>query len=164
MRFTITEQWLRRRLERADDGNAAAGGTSREELKGDAQRRTVTPETLAHTPTQIGKVVRYIREQRGWSRDDLARMADVEVGEITALETQEDYSLSPRAAVYLPAALGLSRKRFQEQLGLRRPRAKLGVTQAEMRYAAHSKVGVMSSDEEFETIRALVAALSERDP
>lgn len=164
MKFTITEQWLRRRLERADDSNAAAGGTTREELLDDIQRRTVTPQTLAQAPTQIGKVVRYIREQRGFSREDLAKIADIDVSEIIAIETQVHYRPSPRAATYIAKALGLSPTRFQEQAGLRVSRVSEASSQDEMRYAAHSRTDTLPTDEEFETIRALVKALSGSDP
>jgi transcriptional regulator with XRE-family HTH domain len=162
MKFNITEAWLRSRLARADDSDAAAGGTTPEELQQDAQRRTVTPQALAHTPTPIGKVVRFIREQRGFSREDLAQIADVDVSEIIAIETVVDYQPNPRAATYIANALGLSPKRFQEQVGLRLPRA--SGSAEPMQYAAHSRTDAQPTEEEFETIRALVKALSDRDP
>jgi transcriptional regulator with XRE-family HTH domain len=162
MKFTITEKWLRNRLAQADDSDAAAGGTTREELQQDAQRRTVTPQALAHAPTQIGKVVRFVREQRGFSREDLARIADIDVSEIVAIETQMHYRPSPRAATFIATALGLSPRRFQEQAGLRISYS--SDLPEEVRYAAHSRTDVQPTEEEFETIRALVKALSGSDP
>src|SRR5262245_55131090 len=97
MKFTVKEKWLKRNIAPADESNAAAGGTSMEHLSGDVQRRRVTPQSLAPVPTEIGKAVRYIREQRGWSASDLSRIADVELDEILRLEREEHFSLSPRA-------------------------------------------------------------------
>jgi ribosome-binding protein aMBF1 (putative translation factor) len=160
MKFSITQDWLRRHLKQADDSNVAAAGTTLDELERDAQRRTVTPLILASVPTDIGKVVRYIREQKGWSREDLSKLADVDLADIVGLESTPDYSPSPRAAVCLADVLGLSRTRFQEKLGMRVVRDVSASTRQELKWAAHSKAGAPTSDEDFEAIRALVKALS----
>src|SRR5262245_7979903 len=85
MKLNITREWLARQLERIDDSNVGAG-SELSDLKREVERRTVTPPALAGVPNQLGKAIRYVREQRGWSVQDLAKIADVDVEEIAAIE------------------------------------------------------------------------------
>jgi transcriptional regulator with XRE-family HTH domain len=160
MKFKITRDWLARRLEHADDSTAAAGGTSLGELEKEAQRRTVTPAVLAEVPTEIGRVLRFVREQRGWTRSTLAELADVDETEIAALETEIEHEPSPRTVIYLADALGFSRTRFQELVGHVTPRSGSSIGVTRLRFAAHSKASGPVPDEQFEAIRALVDVLS----
>jgi transcriptional regulator with XRE-family HTH domain len=162
MKFHITKEWLARKLTKADDSEAAAGGTNLGELRRDVDSRTVTPSALANAPTKAGKVIRYIREQRSWSVKDLATIATVDEVEIINLETSSSHVPSPRSVVYLADALGLSRERFKELIGFVVVRDNASANEMEYRYAARSKgIGNASADD-FEMIRALVEVLSEK--
>lgn len=162
MKFRFTATWLARHLAHADDSIAAAAGTTLEELARDAERRTVTPAVLADVPTEFGKVVRYVREQRSWSRSRLAELADVDELEIESIETKVGYDPKPRTVVQLADTLSFSRARLQELAGHIRPKQRSAVSDVRLPYAAHSRPSDTISEDDFETIRALVRVLSER--
>ena len=162
MELKIDKEWLARKLERADDVEAGAGGTPLDELKKNVERRVVTPSVLAAAPTEFGKVVRFVREEKGFSRRELAVRATIGEDEIEAIESQADYSPSPRVVVYLAEPLGLSPDRLKELAGHVKAKQS-GVTNApQTRFAAKSKSVDTISDDEYEAIRALVEVLSEK--
>src|SRR5580658_10497739 len=68
MKLKIDKEWLDRKLAKADDANASAGGTSFEEMKKNVDRRVVTPSSIAGARSELGKVVRFVREKKGISR------------------------------------------------------------------------------------------------
>ena len=162
MKLKIDKEWLARKLERADDVEAGAGGTPLDELKKNVERRIVTPSVLAAAPTEFGKVVRFARENKGLSRSELAEQATIGEDEIEAIESQADYSPSLRTVVYLAEPLGLYRDRLKELAGYVKAN-KSGVARApKTRFAAKSKSVDTVSDEEYEAIRVLVEVLSEK--
>lgn len=163
MNFETMREWLTRKLAHADDTAAAAGGSSLEELRRDTQARTVTPTVLATVPTQVGQVVRYVREQRGWSQHDLADLADVDEVEIVRIESDHDVTLSPRTVVNLARVCSFSTLRFQ-QLANHVALHSAASNQSTLRFAARSaNIGSVTAGE-FEAVRALVDVLSENAP
>jgi len=160
MKFQISREWLERRLALGDDTDAGAGGTTLSQFKMDMQQRTVTPTVLAGVPTELGKVVRYVRELRGWTRSELADLADVEASDVEAIETQQTYSPTPRTVAQLADACHFSREKFIE---LAKHRSAASANDRSIRYAAKSKGTASISDDEYELIRALVETLSQGD-
>lgn len=161
MNFETMREWLARRLAHTDDTAVAAGGTSLDDLRQDAQARTVTPAVLAAVPSQIGKVVRYVREQRGWTRRDLADLADVDEAEIARIESDDDVTIPPRSLVNLARVCGFSVLRFQELAKHVSPRLDVS-SEPSLRFAARSaNVGSVTASE-FEAVRALVEVLTDR--
>jgi transcriptional regulator with XRE-family HTH domain len=159
MKFEVTKAWLERKLREADDAFAAAGGTELEDLKRNVERRSITKGVLEAAPTKLGKVICYVREQKGWSRLQLAQIAKLDLTEIEFLEMRADYSPSPRAVSYLADALELSKEKLQVLAGFVAPDAHL---QHGLRFAANSKSVDSISDEQYEAVRALVEVLAER--
>jgi transcriptional regulator with XRE-family HTH domain len=162
MNFETMREWLTRKLTHADDTMAAAGGTSLENLEQDVRLRTVTPTVLAEVPTEIGKVVRYVREQRGWTRRDLAELADIDEIEITRVETMEGHDLSPRSLVNMANVCGFSISRFQQLARHVEVRSNYITPQHGLRFAARSKNIGSVTQEELDAVSALVATLSEK--
>ncbi len=162
MNFENMREWLARRLVQTDDAGAAAGGTSLESLRQDAEARTVTPEALAEVPTEIGMVVRYVREQRGWSRRDLADLADIDEIEVARIETVVDHTLAPRTVVNLANVCGFSTLRFQRLANHVAVHECHADNAEQVRFAARSKSIGAVTPEELIAISALVAALSEK--
>lgn len=158
MKLQISREWLEQKLQQDDDANIGAGGTSLEQFKKDVQQRTVTPAVLAKVPTELGKVVRFVREQRGWSRSELAELADVDEAEIDALETLTNYDPAPRTVGQLADACHFSRSKFVE---LANHRLKVAANDSVVRYAANSKGTDVVSDDQYELIRALVEVLTQ---
>jgi transcriptional regulator with XRE-family HTH domain len=162
MSFESMREWLARRLSHNDDSAAAAGGTSLELLQQDAEARTVTPAVLAEIPTEIGKVVRYVREHRGWSRRDLADLADIDEIDVARIETVIDYAPPPRTVVNLANVCGFSILRFQQLAKHVAIHTYHADNDDQFRFAARSKNVGTVTPEELDTIRALVAVLSEK--
>lgn len=160
--FEVLRAWLANRLATQDDSFAGAGGTSLKELEKDAAARTVTPTVLALAPTEIGKVVRYVREERGWTRKDLADLADIDEIDIVHIETQSSFDPAPRMIVNLANVCGFSTQRLQILAKHVYQSSSTSGPGIEMRFAAKSNsVGSVSSDE-LEAIRALVSVLSDK--
>ncbi len=158
MKLHISREWLDRKLRQGDDSNIGAGGTSLEKFKKDMQARIVTPSVLVEVPTELGMVVRYVREQRGWTRAELAELADVDESEIDALETSVGYDPTPRTVSQLADACHFSRSKFVE---LASHRLKIAANDNSVRFAARSRGTDSVSDEQYELIRALVETLSQ---
>lgn len=157
MRFEVSREWLAKKLALCDDGNVAAGGTSVEQFKKDIEERTVTPSVLSNVPTELGKVVRYVRERKGWTRAELAELADIDEVELELLETQSNYDPRPRTVVRLADLCHFNQNSFIE---LAKHRLKAANGDYFVRFAAKSKSTESVSDIEYEAIRALVEYLS----
>lgn len=158
MKFEMSKEWLARKLAHCDDAYAGAGGTSPEEFKKDVEQRTVTPAALSGVPTELGKAIRFVREQKGWTRAELADLADVDEAEVELLETQKDYNPKPRTVTQLADACHFSRRKFIELAGHRSARA---ANDSTIRFAANSGDLCSISDDDYEAIRALVEVLSQ---
>jgi transcriptional regulator with XRE-family HTH domain len=157
MKFEISREWLLEKLAHCDDANAGAGGTPIELFKKDIEQRTVTPSVLMDVPTEFGKAVRYVREKRGWTRSELAELADIDEADIESIETKVDYDPKPRTVTQLADACHFSRDRF---IQLAKHRSALAANENSVRYAAKSKGTDAVSDTEYEAVRALVEVLS----
>jgi len=162
MKLKIDKEWLDRKLAQADDAQAAAGGTSFDDLKKNVERRIVTPSVIAAAQSELGKVVRFVREKKSMSRRELADLATLSDEEIEAIETRRDYMPSLRAIIYLADALELSRDRLKELSGYVTRNSNATEHSSEYKFAANSKPVDTVSDEEYEAIRALVEVLSEK--
>ena len=160
MKLQISREWLERKLQQGDDADVAAGGTPLEQFKTDMKQRTVTPAVLAEVPTDLGKVVRFVREQRGWTKSELADLADVDEAEIEAIETQKTYDPTPRTVRQLADACHFSRTRF---IALANHRLEVAANNGAIRYAAKSKGTASVSDDQYELIRTLIEVLSQGD-
>lgn len=158
MKLHISREWLEQKLRQGDDADVGAGGTPLEQFKKDMQQRTVTPAVLAEVPTELGQVVRFFREKRGWTRSELAELADVDETEIAALETQKNFDPTPRTVGQLADACHFSRSKFIE---LANHRFRVAANDSVLRYAAKSKGTASVTDEQYEYIRALIEVLSQ---
>jgi len=157
MKFEMSKEWLVKKLSHCDDSSVGAGGTSLDEFRRDVTHRTVTPATLADVPTQLGKAVRYVREEKGWTRAELAELADVDEAEVTLLETQPDFNPTPRTVALLADACHFSREKFIQLAGHRSMDA---ANDRSVRFAAKSRGLDTINDDDYEAIRLLVEVLS----
>jgi len=160
MKIKTDANWLERRLAVAIDEDIDTMGTSLEELKREIDRRSVTPATIAAAPTEFGKVIRFVRERKGLTRQKLAEAAQIDENEITSLETEANARPSPRAVINLADALELSRNRMKELAGLATSNQESSCSH--LRFAAQSNRIDSISENEYESIRALVEVLSQK--
>jgi transcriptional regulator with XRE-family HTH domain len=162
MKVRITEKWLRRMLSISGDSEAGAGGATMDELKKEVETRTVTPSVFSDVSTGLGQIIRFVREQRGWTRGDLARIASLDEAEIESIEINPEFQPSPRAVVYLADALGLSKDRLKEAVRFVVSRPEGERTPQPLRFAAQSRAESSISEEQYEAIRQLVEVLAEK--
>jgi len=162
MSFEKYREWLARKLAFANDAGIGAGGTSLEDLRKDAEARTVTPAVLSGVPGELGRVVRYVREQRGWTRRQMADLASIDEEEVKNIEQSEEYEAAPRTLVNLAELCGFSARRFQLLARHIVPREERAGRMVTLAFAAKSKHPGSVSDEEFEAVRTLVQVLSDR--
>jgi transcriptional regulator with XRE-family HTH domain len=157
MKFEMSKEWLVKKLAHCDDAYVGAGGTSLEEFKKDVEERTVTPSALSNVPTRLGKTIRFVREQKGWTISELAALADVDEAEVKLLESLEDYNPKPRTVTQLADVCRFSREKFIKLAGHRSARA---ANDSVVRFAANSGDLASITDDDYEAIRALVEVLS----
>lgn len=159
MKFEISREWLLEKLAHCDDTNVGASGTSLTEFKKDVEQRTVTPAVLTDVPTEFGKTIRFVREQKGWTRSELAELADIDEAEIVSIETSAQFDPTPRTVVQLADVCHFSRNRFIQLANHRT----LASNESTIRYAAKSGSTATVTDIEYEAIRALVEVLSKQE-
>lgn len=162
MRPNITKDWLLSVLAHADDSSAGAGGSSLEEVKKEAEARTVTPTVLEGIPTELGRVVRFKREEKGLSRARLAIAAQIIESEIALIETDPLFQPTPRTIFFLADALDLSRERLKILANHTINTSDKTSTRSHLPFAAKSAGTASVSLEEYEAVRALVEVLSDK--
>jgi transcriptional regulator with XRE-family HTH domain len=160
MKLKTDVNWLERKLAVAIDEDVDTAGTCLEDLKRLIDRRSVTPATIAAAPTELGKVIRFVRERKGLTQDKLAEVAKIDKDEIVSLETKQDARPSPRALINIADALELSRSRMKVLAGFT-TNAGESVC-ADYPFAAKSNRIDSVSEDEYESIRALVEVLSQK--
>lgn len=158
MKFEITQDWLAKKLAHCDDDSIAVGGTRFEQFKKDVEQRTVTPAVLKNVPTELGKVVRYVREQNGWTRAEMAELADIDETDLESIETQSSYDPRPRTVIQLAEVCHFKRNEFVQ---LANHRTVVAANDNEVRFAASSNGTESISEEEYDAIRALVQVLTQ---
>ncbi|BAN34112.1 hypothetical protein SCD_n00263 [Sulfuricella denitrificans skB26] len=158
MKFEITQEWLAKRLAHCEEDGIAAGGIHLEDFKKDIERRTVTPSVLQNVPTQLGKVVRYVREQKGWTRAEMAELADIDESDLVSIETLSSYDPRPRTVIQLAEVCRFKRNEFVQ---LANHRTMVAANDNSVRFAASSNGTESISDEEYDAIRALIQALAQ---
>ena len=158
MKFVITQEWLTKTLARCGDDCIAAGGTPFQDFKKDIERRTVTPTVFQNVPTQLGKVVRYVREQKGWTRTEMAELADIDESDLVSIESLSNYDPKPRTVIQLANVCSFNKNDFVQ---LAKHRTSIAANDNTVRFAASSKGTESISEEEYDAIRALVEVLTQ---
>jgi len=158
MKFEITQDWLAKKLALCDDDGIGTGGTSIEQFKKEVEKKAVTPSVLNSVPTEFGKVVRYARELKGWTRGEMAELADIDEADLESIETMSNYDPSPRTVIKLAE---ICRFKTNEFIQLAKHRVKAAANDNEFRFAACSNGTESVNEEEYEAIRALVQVLSQ---
>lgn len=161
MELKITSEWLDRKL-KVDDSADDAGCMTMDEVLREADALLVTPSVL-ESETQLGKVIQFVREAKGWTQERLASLADIENSEVVEIETARNYVPKARTIYRLAQTLDFSHKMLMELVGL--SEANPGVAeqkQAYYQFAAHSKHVSELTGDDYDTIRTLVQILSDK--
>lgn len=162
MQLKVTSEWLDRKLKKVDDSSVGVGCMTREEFAREAEAQRVTPSAI-ESDNQLGRVVMFVREEKGWSQERLADLADIEKSEIISIETISSFVPKARTIYRLAQTLNFSHKKLMELVGLME--ANPGVTEqkdAYYRFAAHSRHVSELTGDDYDTIRTLVEVLSDK--
>lgn len=165
MKFKMNREWLAKRLGPSDDADVEvrAGYMSLDELRTDAQSRLVS-NSLLRVPTQVGRVIRVARENKGWSIQDLAQESRVGLNDIVSLETDINYSPSPRTVYFLAEALHLAEDKLQGLVGHRIPVSHpIASNDPQVRFAANSRMAGSLDADEYEMVRLLVESITKNE-
>jgi len=108
----------------------------------------------------LSRFVTLMRRKEGISIEALADKADIEVGELLAIEKDAHHAPEVRTIYKLAMVFGVSQKKLMGLSGLTRPKDVSYVDQA-VRYAARSESIELLSAEEQAALDGLISILSE---
>lgn len=155
MRFTFDKEWLQKNVGRDDNLEIAAGSLSLDQIPptaGDPASRPAVPA--------FGRLVNLSRRQRGWTIEDLAASARIDLGEAIRIEHDESYVPGPRTVYQLSNALGLPRERMLQLSGNLIVRDRRLGEQA-VKFAARSESAAKLSRQEHSALEEFVKYLNE---
>lgn len=156
MKFTFDKEWLQKHAERDDNLEIAAGSFSLDQLppaEGDP----------GGDPTAVlvfGRLINLSRRTRGWSVEDLATTARIEVSEVMRIEHDASYVPGPRTVYQLSVALGLPKERLMQLSGNMIVRD-LGLGQEAVKFAARSESVQRLNQQEHKALEEFVKYLHE---
>lgn len=157
MKSNITKEWCLRMALAEGDTEIGAGLTAIDPVF-DAALVTVK-QTDDWTSIAFGRLVELLRRQRGFSVETLAEAADVELGELVAIEENPHHKADARTVYLLANYFGLPRPKLMQLAGLTAPRDS-DLDQAAVKFAARAEPTAMLSPEERAALEAFVAELS----
>ena len=108
----------------------------------------------------LSRFVTLMRRKDGMSIEALADKADIEVGELLAIEKDAHHAPEVRTIYKLAVVFGVSQKKLMGLSGLTRPKDLRYVDQA-VRYAARSESIALLSAEEQAALDGFISILSE---
>lgn len=109
----------------------------------------------------FGHFVNLMRRGRGWSIEELADSADIEMGDILSIEEDAHYFPEARTVYQMASIFSVSQSRLMELSGLSKPKDVKFVEDA-IRYAARSESIKALSDEEQAALDGFILVLSKK--
>ncbi|MEE9393348.1 MAG: helix-turn-helix transcriptional regulator [Planctomycetota bacterium] len=155
-----SHEWLLKMAEAEDRcGSVSVGGMAHDV-------GLLESQALPEAPRVFGRLIEYARRAKGLSVERLAEVADVDLGELVAIEQNEGPVPSARTVYRLGLALNLSSGKLMELAGLAQPQDDY-LSQAAVRFAARSEPNAALSPEERaayeEFVKVLVESSERRD-
>lgn len=140
--LNITPEWVRSQAAREpESGITSAGGLALRAASSGAHRQ---PDIGRHS---LAKLVELTRRKMRLSVEQLADRANVELGDVLAIENAEAVEADPRTIYQLAQALGLNEDVLKELAGLVEAKDS-HVGEAAMRFAARSESTAALTPEE----------------
>jgi len=131
--------WLARMAEAEDRCRSVAVG-------GLASDLGMLGEVTSHRPRVLGRLVEWSRIKQGLSDEQFAQRVGIELGELLAVEADEDDAFSARIVFKLAQALKLPAEKLMVLAGLAEDRD-AAFEQATVRFAAQSSTASLSKDQ-----------------
>jgi transcriptional regulator with XRE-family HTH domain len=155
MKFTFDKEWLQNNADRDDNLEIAAGSFSIDQLppmEGDPSGRA--------TVLAFGRLVNLCRRKRGWTIEDLASSARIDVSEAIRIEHDASYVPGPRTVYQISTALVLPRDRMLQLSGNMLVRDR-GLGEQAVKFAARSESVERLSRQENLALEEFVKYLNE---
>ena len=146
-----TTEWLRRMASAEDKCESISAGGLASELG--MLRSQARPELSV-----FGRLIEFMRRDRGLSAEKLAEQADVDLGELLAIERYAAWRPTPRAVYKLAQAFGVATSKFLELAGLSEARDET-LSDAALRFAARSEPITQLSKAEHDALDEFVKVL-----
>ena len=108
----------------------------------------------------LGRFINLMRRQNNLTIHQLAEKADIDIGELLAIEKETAHMPEPRTVYQLAQVFGVSDQKLMGLSGLLRPKDVSYVEEA-VRFAAQSESIEKLNDLELEALNGFIAVLSE---
>ncbi|MCC6362627.1 MAG: helix-turn-helix transcriptional regulator [Bryobacterales bacterium] len=156
MKFTFDKEWLEKHADRDDNLEIAAGSFSLDQLP----PAGIDPGEDPTAVLAFGRLIHLSRRKRGWSVEDLASAARIEVSEAVRIENDPNYVPGPRTVYQLSVALDLPKDRLLQLYGNRIVRDR-SLGQQAVKFAARSESVQKLSRQEHQALEEFVKYLNE---
>lgn len=160
MKFNADRKWLERRASQEDQHFISVGGLS-STLDPTFQADVASSPVVETTKTAFVRLLQLARRERRLSLETLARQADVDLGELVKIETDETFTPGLRTVHQLASVLDLPVKKLMVLAGLLQAKDP-GLQQASVRFAARSEPIGNVTPEEHAALEEYVKFLNER--
>lgn len=159
MKIDVTKDWCMTMARREAGADVGAGLIAADPIfDGEAALDDLVRE---ESRLAFGRFVKLMRRGRGWSIEQLAENADIDVGEIMSIEEDAHYFPEPRTVYQMASIFSVSQGRLMELSGLSKPKDVTFVEEA-VRFAARSESIEALSKEEQAALDGLISVLSEK--
>jgi HTH-type transcriptional regulator, competence development regulator len=155
MKFTFDKEWLLKNADRDDNLEIAAGSFSLDQFPA-AESAPGDPGTAL----AFGRLINLSRRERGWTIEDLASSARIDVTEAIRIEHDPTYVPGPRTVYQLSTALRLPRERMLQLSGNVTVRDR-GLGEQAVKFAARSESVEKLSRQEHLALEEFVKYLNE---
>jgi len=158
MKLERSKAWWIGRARREGDSVVGAGLVAR-----DPAPESRSLAAVEETRIAFGRFVHLMRRRRGYSMEQLAERADLDVSELLVIEDELHYVPGPRTVYKLAETFEVSQQRLMQLAGLAAAND-AGLRREAVRFAARSESIEKLTAEESAALEAFVAVLSEQDP
>jgi HTH-type transcriptional regulator, competence development regulator len=162
MKIERSKGWWMTRARREGDAVIGAGLLAFDPVP-DARPENVQLAAVEETRIAFGKFVNLMRRRRGFSMEELARVADLDASELLVIEDDVHYVPEPRTVFKLAETFAVSQRLLMQLAGLAAAND-VGFRQEAVKFAARSEAVQKLTPEESSALEAFVAVLSEQEP
>lgn len=161
MKFDIPKAWFVRSAEIEGDSEVGAGHLAF--LDEPKAEKAVFVDIAAEWRLAFGRFVELMRRKRGWTIQELAEKADIDVGELLIIEKNPQHEAELSTVHGLAKTLEVPAKRLIRMAGLAEERSST-LLEASLRFAASTEsTAPLSHDEEIALQTYLKVVLEDSD-
>ncbi|WP_339749610.1 helix-turn-helix transcriptional regulator [uncultured Maricaulis sp.] len=157
MTLEINEDWRRKLILEEDGYDISAGLTAADPVFAED---LIVDDAGDDGLLALGRFINLMRRQKNWSINRLAEEADIDIGELLAIEKETAHTPEPRTIYQLSQVFGVSDRKLLGLSGLVRPKDFSYVEDA-VRFAAKSESIEKLSALEIEALNGFIAVLSD---